>query len=240
MGRIDVHSHLLPAVDDGCKTVEESTQCARMLVDAGYSHCFCTPHLWPNTPHITRESVPLMTAKLQQNLDEAGIPLKLLPGGELNLQPGVMDLPEKQLVSYAVADKFILVDMWADKLPGWFEPTIEWLQQKGLTVVLAHPERMRAVQDHPELADRFAEMGILLQGNLQCFADRADADTRITAERYLSEGRYFLLGSDTHGVEGLKHRLIGLKNANQLVGADVVDQLMQENPKRLLPGYMSR
>jgi protein-tyrosine phosphatase len=234
MNRIDVHSHLLPGVDDGCKTAAESLECARMLVAAGYSHCFCTPHVWPNHPHITRQSLPALTAQLQRVFEEANVSLKLLPGGELNLYPGVRETPAEQIISLGLSGKYILVDMWADTLPEWFEPTIRWLQQMGLTVILAHPERMRAVQDRPEIADYFQELGILLQGNLQCLADKPETHTRRTIERYLSENRYFLLGSDTHDVKGLKHRLIGLENAIQIAGTHVIDRLTRQNPQALL------
>jgi protein-tyrosine phosphatase len=235
MGRIDVHSHLLPGVDDGCPNLEESLACARMLVAAGYSHCFCTPHVWPNLPNQTTEIVPRKTRELQEALVVAGVPLRLLPGSELNLHPKVMETPATQIIPFALAGRFILVDMWADQLPDWFSPTIQWLKGMGLTVILAHPERMRAVQDRPELADTFAEMGILLQGNLQCFADRPDAHTRIVAERYLREDRYFLLGSDTHNAKGLEHRLQGLANAIRLGGEERVDKLTRQNPRTLLP-----
>src|SRR4051812_46298754 len=148
LGRVDVHSHLLPGVDDGCKTLEESIQCARMLIAAGYTHCFCTPHVWVGRTDETRETLPRWTESLQSSLDMARVPLKLLPGSELNLHPKVMETPAERIVSYGVADQYMLVDMWADKLPEWFEPTIRWLQGMNLTVILAHPERMRAVQDH--------------------------------------------------------------------------------------------
>lgn len=206
-----------------------------MLVAAGYSHCFCTPHAWPNLPNQTRSIVPQRTAELQSALITAGIPLTLLPGSELNLHPKVMQTPPECVIPLALANRYILVDMWADRLPDWFEPAIRWLQGIGLTVVLAHPERMRAVQDQPELADTFKEMGILLQGNLQCFADRPDAHTRMTADRFLMENRYFVLGSDTHNPKGLHHRLTGLQNAIALAGEERINQLTRENPRAFLP-----
>ena len=240
MRRIDVHSHLLPAVDDGCKTVDESIQCARMLVAAGYSHCFCTPHIWPGNPVETEQLVAKWTEELQGALKSAGVPLRLLPGGELNLHPGVMQTPAERIISMGLAQRYILVDMWADELPQWFEPTVRWLQEMKLTVILGHPERMRAVQDQPELAAEFARLGVLLQGNLQCLADKPDSYTRRTAERYLTEGRYFTLGSDCHNVEGLKSRLVGLCNAIELVGEAAVDKLTCHNPRQLLPeGFQS-
>ena len=240
-GRIDVHSHLLPGIDDGCPQVDESIRCARMLVAAGYTHSFCTPHVWPNLVNQTRDSISRWTKELQQAFDAAAVPLRLFPGGELNLNPQLVHEPPHRIVSLALADKYILADMWADALPNWFESTIRWLQKEmRLTVILAHPERMRAVQDHPELADQFSDMGILLQGNLQCFGDRPDSYTRITAERYLQEDRYFVLGSDCHNSQGLLHRLTGLQNAIDLVGKEKIDLLTRENPKQLLPVLPTR
>jgi tyrosine-protein phosphatase YwqE len=125
--------------------------------------------------------------------------------------------------------------MWADRWPQWLDGVIEWLQGMKLTVILAHPERMRAVQDEPRLAERLTDRGVLLQGNLQCFADRPESHTRRTAERLLLERRFFVLGSDCHGVEGLKTRLIGLNNATDLVGESAIDKLTRENPRQLLP-----
>lgn len=206
-----------------------------MLVQAGYSHCFCTPHIWPSLEKLTRDSILVLTADLQDALNDAGVPLTLLPGGELNLHPTVTRNPPEKVVSLALADKFILVDMWAERLPHWFDSAIQWLQDMNLTVILAHPERMRAVQDDPSLADRFAEMGVLLQGNLQCFADKPSAHTRRTAERFIAEDRYFLLGSDTHNVSGLETRLIGLENAISFAGEETVRRLTCENPRQLLP-----
>src|SRR6476620_5485780 len=146
-GRIDVHSHLIPTVDDGCKNLEQSVECARMLVGAGYTHVFCTPHVWPGYPDVKRDNVVRWTGLLQEELDFAKVPLKLLPGGELNINPGVIEMDEDKVISMGLGGKYILVDIWCDRLPEYFEPTMRWLQERGLTVILAHPERCRAIQD---------------------------------------------------------------------------------------------
>jgi protein-tyrosine phosphatase len=234
-GRIDVHSHLLPGVDDGCKTIGESIACARELVAAGYTHAFCTPHVWPNYANVTKASVPGWTRALQEKLDEEGVPLKVMPGGEMNLHGGVKDLMDDYFITYGMAERFVLTDMWAAELPAFFEPTIRFLQSRGYTVILAHPERMRAVQDHPELADVFADMGMLLQGNLQCFGDPPESHTRRVAEQYLMEGRYFMLGSDTHNPQSMAIRMNGLRNATALVGEAAIEKLTVENPRKLIP-----
>jgi protein-tyrosine phosphatase len=138
------------------------------------------------------------------------------------------------VVTYGGNRRFAIFDLWADRLPPHFEPSVRWLQSLGLTVILAHPERMRAVQDDPGLADCFVELGLLLQGNLQCFADPPHADTRRTAERFLAEDRYFCLGSDTHGPASLDVRLHGLATVIERFGKDAADRLTIDNPRRLL------
>jgi protein-tyrosine phosphatase len=234
MDRIDVHAHLLPGIDDGCPSLQESLECARLLVAAGYSHCFCTPHVWAGCRNVARDTVTQAVADLQQALRDASIPLQLLPGSELNLHPTVTQTTPDKVIAMALADKYILVDMWADKMPDWFPPTIRWLQDRKLTVILAHPERMRAVQDHPELVRQFIDMGLLLQGNLQCFADRPDSYTRRTAELLLEQGHYFALGSDLHNIVGLKTRLTGLSNAITFAGDQAIHQRTCTNPRLLL------
>ncbi|HSZ56328.1 MAG TPA: CpsB/CapC family capsule biosynthesis tyrosine phosphatase [Tepidisphaeraceae bacterium] len=233
-GRIDVHSHLLPGVDDGCATLEESLACARKLAEAGYTHAFCTPHIWPNLPKNTVEEIGKRTARLQHAFDEAKVPLKLLPGGELNLRPDIIDTPPDELPTYGMARKFCLFDIWAEKIPGFFWKSVEWLKSLGLRPIIAHPERMRAVQDQPELAQEFADAGLLLQGNLQCFGDPPHTHTRRLAEQFLQENRYFALGSDCHNLPGLQLRLDGLKNAIGLVGREEILRLTRDNPAQLI------
>jgi len=232
--RVDTHSHLLPGVDDGCKSVEESIACAKVLVANGYSHAFCTPHIWHNNRGISRTSVPRLVKMLQGELDAAQVPLSLLPGGEMNLYLGVDKTPADEVVPLGLG-KYMLVDMWFSELPPFFEQAVQWLQEMELSVVLAHPERMRAIQDDPELVDYIQSLGVYLQGNLQCFTDKPEALTRKRAEQFLLDGKYFILGSDTHNPETIDVRMGGLARVRELVGEETLDQLTVTNPRKLVP-----
>jgi protein-tyrosine phosphatase len=237
-GRIDVHSHLLPNADDGCPNVADSLACARRMVAAGYTHSFCTPHIWPNLPANTVKNIPLRTKELQSALDSAGIPLRLIPGGELNLRPDIIDTPADEVPTYGMAGRYCLFDIWVDRVPAFFYRAVEWLQSLGLTVILAHPERMRAVQDNPMLVEDFVAAGLLLQGNLQCLGDPPATQTREVGERFLLDGRYFMLGSDLHNLASLPLRLNGLQRAIELVGEEEVWKLTRDNPRQLIPDGM--
>ncbi len=101
-------------------------------------------------------------------------------------------------------------------------------------MVIAHPERVRAVQESPALLEYFTGLGALLQGNLQCLSDGPEAGTRRVMERALAEDRYTFLGSDLHRWETLELRLNGLKRAIELVGEAKVDELTKVNPRMLI------
>ena len=130
-GRIDVHSHLIPGVDDGCPTLEESFACAAHWVRTGYTHCFCTPHIWPNLAHNTVNGIVMHTTHLQKALEDAEIPLHVLPGGELNLRADLDQTPPKDVPTYGMNHRYCLFDLWAEKLPDFFWKSVDWPQEPG-------------------------------------------------------------------------------------------------------------
>ena len=102
-------------------------------------------------------------------------------------------------------------------------------------MILAHPEpHPRAVQDDPGLAEYFAELGILLQGNLGCFGDSPTAFSRQTAEILLEEDHYFMLGTDLHSPDGMRQRIAGLNRVEEMAGMEKLKELTSANPMRLL------
>jgi len=138
------------------------------------------------------------------------------------------------LVTYNLAGRYLLADLWADVVldPVW--DVVGRIQDRGLTLILAHPERLRAVQDSLDVAWRFRDLGVLLQGNLQCFGDPTHTHTRQTADRLLEHDAYFMLGSDTHRADSMEGRLRGLRNLAASLDPGHLDRLTIHNPKTLL------
>ena len=231
--RVDVHSHLLPNVDDGCQSLGESIACAKRLVEAGYTHSFCTPHIWPSLDNAfdrTRGRV----ATLQQALDDAGVALQLMPGGEMHIRADFCRLAVDDLVSYGNAGRYALFDFWTDAVPDYFNPCVKHLQAAGIQPIVAHPERIEAFQNDPWIVETFPELGLLMQCNLECLGEDRPTLRRRLAEKWLLEDRYFLLGTDLHRIDTLDVRLRGLDRATQLVGEEKVWELTSLNPQKLM------
>jgi protein-tyrosine phosphatase len=238
-GRIDVHGHLLPGVDDGCRTLADSLACARALVAAGYTHAFCTPHVWPQLPHNVEPEIARRVTWLQTRFDEAAVPLRLLPGGEINLLwcgPALRQAALRDVVTYNFEGRYALFDFWAAEPRECREcllPFVDVLQSLGLTVILAHPERIEAFHREPAALDEFTARGVFLQMNTWCLTNPQTSPIFRLAERLLKDGRYFLFGTDLHDPASMPPRIRGIEIAQRLIGGDAVDRLTIHNPRRL-------
>jgi protein-tyrosine phosphatase len=235
-GRIDIHAHLLPGIDDGCPSLDDSLACARLFAAAGYTHLTCTPHVWPQLPGNTVASIRQRTQILNTACHDAHIPITLLPGGELNLEwywPQLQSFPRDQIPTYGLLGKHLLFDFWSDTLPKPLLTAIDHFHSLGFTLIMAHPERIAAFQRDPALLASLERRGLLLQCNSWCLMDRPGTPTRGLSERLLRDGRYFLLGTDTHNARTLQVRLDGIQRAIDLIGEPAVHTLTHTHPASL-------
>ncbi len=240
-GRIDTHAHLIPNVDDGCKSVGDSILAAAQLVAAGYTHAFCTPHIWPSLKANTADAIRRWTVELQAEYDRAGVGLTVLPGGEWALPAGwarLRELPVAQIVSAGMAGRHVLFDFWDEVLPDGLEASLRHLVGLGIQPILAHPERIGVFQRDPAAVDRVVGWGCWLQMNTWTLTMGEGSRVRTVAERLLLDNRYTLFGTDTHDAAGVPVRVQGLAAAADLVGWEAVDRMTRVNPARLLPSSL--
>jgi len=236
-GRIDVHSHMLPGIDDGCETIDESIACIKLLKQAGYTATICTPHVWPELfPDNTPTHIQRLTHELQEQLTERSIEYPLWPGGELRLFKGAIDWMKAHGVPTLADSKYVLADFWEDTWPKYVDQTFDWLITQGYKPILAHPERL-GIADTQKLTDHLDALtarGVLLQGNFRCMTgeDGYLPDQRV--RQFLSENRYYLLAMDMHRPDALPSRLDGMQMVVEEFGQDVVDLMTIDRPRQVL------
>ncbi len=222
----DWHCHLLPGLDDGPDTLEDSITMAGILSAAGFREVYCTPHcikgVWENTPDGVRGAV----AELQRQLVKAGIPLTLKPGIEYYLDeffPGFLENPQ------TLGDSsYILVEAPSRGNAEGIKENVSQAIRRGLKPVLAHPER-NPIFSHDCPGKGFMDrlnglwpgrrerggadagliaalrgMGCLFQGNLGSLAGRYGKEVQARASLLLRQGVYSCFGSDAHRAPRLK------------------------------------
>jgi protein-tyrosine phosphatase len=223
---IDLHSHILPGLDDGAATLEDALGIAEAAVEDGIRTIAATPHVRAADYPTTAEQMERQLESLQRELREAGIPLELLPGGEIALDR-LADLGDEGLRRFGLGGnpKYLLLETPYFGWPLGIEDTVFQLQLRGFTTVLAHPERNGDVQATPERLAPLVERGMLVQLTASSLDGRLGREPRKAGFRLLDLGLAHLLASDAHAPT---LRQIGMSAAAGAVGSDELAHWLTE------------
>jgi protein-tyrosine phosphatase len=157
---IDLHCHLLPGLDDGPATLDESLALARAASEKGIEAIVATPHIREDYPFDPAEIAP-RARELEQALADAGIPLRVVQGAEVAITK-VPDLDQSTLSTLCLGDsRYMLVESPYTYATTILEETVFDLQVQGFVPVLAHPERAPSFQQEPERLAGLVERGVL-------------------------------------------------------------------------------
>jgi protein-tyrosine phosphatase len=211
---IDLHSHILPGIDDGARSLKDSVDIARAAVTDGIVAIAATPHVrddWPTTADAMEERV----AELRAELQLAGVPLELRTGGEIAL-PWLARLSSGELRRFGLGgSSYLLVETpyhgWPLELPD----ALLSLQDKGFTPVLAHPERNPEVAARPQQLASLVDAGVLVQVTAASVDGRIGRRTQECGLLLIREGLAHLLASDAHHASV---REVGMAEAAGRVG----------------------
>jgi protein-tyrosine phosphatase len=195
----DLHSHLLPGVDDGAKDLEQALNMARQAVADGIAVSILTPHhlngVYRNGAPEVRESCAAFRAALQ----ERGIRLEVHPGAECHLVP---ELPPALAAGHAMtlADrgKAVLVELPVHTVPRGATEILEEIIGLGLQPVIAHPERNTRLAGDPGQLAEWVDMGCLGQVTAQSCTGRFGSGVRAAARDMVRRGLIHFVASDAH------------------------------------------
>lgn len=231
---IDLHSHILWGIDDGARDRDESVAIARAAVEDGVVAIAGTPHVRGDYP-TTSVEMERRVSDLRELLSLRGIPLEILPGGELafDIMP---ELSDEELSHFGLGgnNRVLLVETPYEALPPAFVTAVQRIQSLGFTPLIAHPERNPHVQAHLEHVSRLVQGGALVQVTAASLDGRLGRATRVTAERLLDLGLVHVLASDAHAPDV---RQVGLSSARAAVGDPELGRWLTEDvPRAIVDG----
>jgi protein-tyrosine phosphatase len=205
---IDLHSHLLPGLDDGAPDLETSLFLIKKLNELGFRKFVCTPHifkeLYPNTPATINASLQSVISALQKESTS----IEVLAAAEYMIDA---DFDIKEELQGLPGD-YILIEMsYLSETPN-IEQIIFDLQIKGYTVILAHPERYNFYHKNLSRYQRFKDMGVLFQLNLLAVTGYYGKEVKLTADYLLKNRLYDLAATDLHHEKHLKALEHAVKN----------------------------
>jgi protein-tyrosine phosphatase len=235
-GFIDLHLHYVPGVDDGVRSVEEGLALCRGLKALGFARLVTTPHIrsgmFDNRKPELTQAFEAFVAAAQGEADMPELELS----AEHHCDDVFLELFQRgELLPYPGA-RALLVEFPNEALPLGFDKLAYRLRLKGLTPVVAHPERYVPLMKRTDPIDRLLEQEVSFQLDLMSLVGKYGRTARSAAERMLEEGVYAIAASDAHRLEDLPRTEAALERLRELVGDEEAHTLLYENPRRLLEG----
>lgn len=212
----DIHNHILPGIDDGSKTPEESLVMIKRMIDLGITQFICTPHTmndyYPNTP----STITNAQAILKKKLDEANLAsVRIDASSEYMMDSSFLELLRKGTI-LPLKDKFILVEMSFFHSPINLEEIIFEITSKGFIPVLAHPERYGYLHHKPDYYKTLIGKGCKMQLNTLSLTAHYGKHVKKMAEKMLNEHLFDYIATDTHHQDHVE-KLSGIKIKTKLL-----------------------
>ena len=231
---IDLHSHILPGLDDGPENVDESVAMARSMAEDGICIVAATPHVrndYPTTPAEMEEALQLVRGAVAS----AGIDIDVRPGGEIALDE-LAGLDRETLMRFGLGgnSRALLLEYPYSGWPLGLVPVCMRLRQDGIVPVVAHPERNREIQRSPSDLEPLVEAGAVVQLTAASVDGRLGRAAAACARRLLELDLAHLIASDAHS-SGVREA--GLSNAAQVLGGRALARwLTSDVPEAILSG----
>lgn len=235
---IDIHCHILPAVDDGAEDLNEAVSMSRMAASSGVKTIIATPHC--NLPMASEKNY-LSTSlrdrfiELYKAVRSAGIDLSILPGAEVLCTPDLPELLQQRKLLTLAGSRYLLVEFLFDESIHYMDAMLDTIVSHGMTPIIAHPERYETVQRHPEDAVQWFQRGYLLQVNKGSILGSLGRRSEIAADWLLSRGLAHAAASDAHSFHSRTPRLDELRSyLEQAYSPAYARLLLSTNPQRIL------
>lgn len=234
---VDIHCHLVPGLDDGSQSWEQSLLMAAMAVADGIETIVVTPHQLGNFAHNNGQAIRARTGELQQFLDSHGVALRVLPGADVRIEPGMLEkLRSGDVLTLADRRKHVLLEL-PHELYFPLEEVLESLRRAGLVGILSHPERNQGLLKQPRLIPPLVDSGCLMQVTCGSLLGTFGPASQQMSEWMLDQGLVHFLATDAHGHNArrplMKH---AFERAKQIVGGEIAVDLCCRNPAAVAEG----
>ena len=232
---IDIHCHILPNVDDGAKTMQESIEMLRNASNAGVEKIILTPHfiLGSKYNHEINENQKSLE-ELKREMKSQGLEMPLYLGNEVFYEENLYSLVKEGKVTTLNNSRYLLFEIPRHNQVRGLEDAIFNLKTKGITPILAHPERYEEFQKHPDKLLKLKEMDLLFQCNIGSFSGgygkEAEELVKLLAKHHLID----FLGTDSHHSKHNIYKEYEKLKESKGIEKEYFELLTSVNPQKII------
>jgi tyrosine-protein phosphatase YwqE len=208
---LDLHVHVLPGIDDGPRTLEEALALARALAEDGIEHVVATPHIYPGVFDNSAAVIGETFDAFQQAVSDAGIELTMTWAAEVRICPEILDWIELRrlpmLNGSLVGPSTALIELPDGQIPVGTDKLMGMMLDRGITPLMAHPERNKAVMEQPTRLDALRRLGCKFQVTAGSVLGDFGSRAQTTAQRLLESGWVDVIATDSHNRSSRRPRM---------------------------------
>ena len=232
---IDIHTHILPNIDDGARSIEETFDLIKEAKDAGFEAITLTSHYKEGYYETDTPEREVWVNAIYQNLQVKNIDMRLYLGNEMYMSDNMIKFLEEGKASTINDTSYVLFEMPLDEEPSNLYDLIYEMQQYKIVPILAHPERYDFVQKEPELIYDLIQKGVLMQANYGSIIGQYGEKAKIIVRKFLENNMIHMLGTNAHRPNTIYPRIPQiLTELNEIVGEEKLKELTTVNPKLVL------
>lgn len=232
---IDIHSHVIPNVDDGARSVEETFNILKEAQEAGFTDVILTSHFLLNYYETNAQELIFWKEKLQEVLKKQGTKINLHSGMEIYITNQMEELLENKKILTLANSRYMLIELPLATNVKYFDYVVYYLEAKGIKPIIAHPERYKCVQKDPDIVEEYIEKGCLIQCNYGSIVNLYGREAEKTIKILLKKNQVHFLGSDVHRENGTYLIILdAIKKIRKIIGENKINELTTINPKKIL------
>ena len=232
---IDFHTHILPNIDDGSRSIDETFNLIKEAKEAGFDGIILTSHYIENYYETDVPERDVWVKAIKENLEPKGIEAALYLGNEIYISDNMMSLLEEGKASTINNTCYVLFEMPLHEEPLNLYDAIYSLQENKLIPVLAHPERYSFVQKEPELINDLIEKGCLMQANYGSILGQYGEKAEFIVRKFFENNMIHFLGSDVHRQNSIYPKIpFALEKIKHIIGERKLEELTTINPELAL------
>ncbi len=227
---IDMHSHILPGVDDGSKDMDETLQMAKIAVTESIHYIIATPHYIQYSGYKNKAELQPVVDKVNATLQENNIKLTIGLGHEVYLTPDLVQLVQDQEVATLNDSRYLLIEFPMNDIPTYTEDIIYELKLIGITPIIAHPERYPKIIEDPNLLIKYIELGALCQANAGSINGLFGSQVQETVWTLIEHQMIHFVATDAHSTRRRAPFMQEALSAVTKHDAELAKQIFMENP----------
>ena len=234
---IDIHTHILPGIDDGSRSMDESIEIIKKAYNNGVTDIIVTPHYITGSKYIASNTTKKeLLSSLKKEIKKRKIDVKLYLGNEVFIESNMLELKDKDEITTLNNGKYLLFELPLNYEFNGIEDLIFNLRCKKIIPIIAHPERYSFLKKNPKLIEDLIDAGALFQSNIGSFLGTYGREAKDTVMLFLKHNMITFISSDVHRRNNNFYKKLNeLKEIlKKYIDEEEINNLLGENARKIL------